>query len=51
MIINEKQILELLNIARWVCIKSNASPDFVLTVANLIHEIELQQSQELRVVE
>lgn len=48
MIISEKQIFELMNVARMATLKKYISPEFVIKIANLIYEIETQQSKELK---
>lgn len=47
MIISEKQINKLLNIARIVTLEKLGSDEFIVAVRNLIEEIENQQSDEL----
>jgi hypothetical protein len=49
MIISEKQIWELLNIARYVSLQNEAASDmFKQKTWRLISEIECQQSEKLK---
>ncbi len=51
MIISEKQIVELMNVARIITLQSKISRSFQMKIADLIDEIEFQQSEELKAVE
>ena len=52
MIITEKQIWELLNVARYVSLQKEAASDFFKQkIWKLIAEIESQQSEEPREIE
>ncbi len=51
MIISEKQIYELMNIARIVTVQREISITLARKVADLIYDIEKQQSEELKVIE
>lgn len=51
MIISEKQIYELINVARAVSLRIILSESFINEVVYLIYEIEKQQSEELKVIE
>ena len=51
MIISEKKIIELMNIARIITLQREISYAFQKKVADLIFEIENQQSNELKVIE
>ena len=49
--ISEKQLMELMNIARVITLERNVSFCFQNKVADLILEIENQQSEELKDIE
>jgi hypothetical protein len=51
MIISEKQIFELMNIARLVCLEKEITSFFQQKVMYLINDIESQQSEELKTIE
>lgn len=48
MIISDKQIMKLLNVARLFALKNDTPQDMRETLSDFIFEIEMQQSEELR---
>ena len=48
MIISEKQILHLLDLAKFIIFDPSSSNEFKTQVLELVNEIENQQSEELR---
>lgn len=49
--ISEKQIMELINIARVITLQREISCTFQKKTSDLIREIENQQSQEIKEIE
>lgn len=50
MIISDKQIMKLLNIARMFALKNDTPQDMRENLSDFIFEIEMQQSEKLREV-
>ena len=51
MIISERQLIELMNIARTASKSTHSGSTYKKMIADLIYEIERQQSKQLKVVE
>lgn len=50
MIISEKQLMLLMNCARYVCMDKNVPEEIRKKTIDLVSTIEAQQSEELKVI-
>lgn len=51
MLISEKQIIQLMNYVRWLATNATAPAWVRIGAVDILHEIQEQQSRELKVIE